>query len=144
MFYFGIIADITPPVALAAFAASSISGGDPIKTGVYSSKLAIAAFIIPYIIVFSPAILMVDVTVLQIIWITITAVLGMIAIGAGVIGYWYRPLKWFERIILVAAGLAMIYPESISDISGIAVLGIMFAIQLYTKDKGTQNKTAAA
>ncbi len=144
VFYFGIIADITPPVALAAFAASSISGGDPIKTGVYSAKLAIAAFIIPYIIVFSPAILMVDVTVLQIIWIMLTAVLGMISIGAGVIGYWYRPLKWFERLILLAAGLAMIYPESISDISGLVVLGIMFAIQLYTKDKGTQNKPAAA
>ncbi len=144
VFYFGIIADITPPVALAAFAASAISGGDPIKTGVYSAKLAIAAFIIPYIIVFSPAILMVDVTVPQIIWITLTAVLGMIAIGAGVIGYWYRPLKWFERIILLAAGIAMIYPESISDISGLVVLGIMFAFQLYTKDKGTQNKPAAA
>ena len=144
VFYFGIIADITPPVALAAFSAAAISGGDPIKTGVYSSKLAIAAFIIPYIIVFSPAILMVDVTVLQIIWITITAILGMIAIGAGVIGYWYRPLKWFERIILLGAGLAMIYPEAISDISGLVVLGIMFAVQLYTKDKETQDKPAAA
>jgi len=143
VFYFGIIADITPPVALAAFAASSISGGDPIKTGVYAAKLAIAAFIIPYIIVFSPAILMVDVTIVQIIWITITAVLGMIAIGAGVIGYWYRPLKWFERIILIAAGLAMIYPESISDITGLVVLGVMFVIQLYTKDKVAQGKTAA-
>jgi TRAP transporter 4TM/12TM fusion protein len=138
VFYFGIIADITPPVALAAFSAAAISGGDPIKTGIYSAKLAIAAFIIPYIIIFSPAILMIDVSVLSIIWITITAILGMIAIGAGVIGYWYRSLKWYERLILIAAGLAMIYPESISDISGMAVLGIMFIIQLYTtKQKNT-------
>ena len=144
VFYFGIIADITPPVALAAFSAAAISGGDPIKTGVYSSKLAIAAFIIPYIIVFSPAILMVDVTVLQIVWITITAILGMIAIGAGVIGYWYRKLNWFERIILIAAGLAMIYPESISDISGLIVLGIMFAIQLFSKNIDTPSKPVSA
>lgn len=60
------------------------------------------------------------------------------------IGYWYRPLNWFERIILIAAGLAMIYPESISDITGLIVLGIMFVIQLYTQDKGTQDKPATA
>jgi TRAP transporter 4TM/12TM fusion protein len=144
VFYFGIIADITPPVALAAFAASGISGGDPIKTGVYSAKLAIAAFIIPYIIVFSPEILMVEVTVLQIIWITITAILGMIAVGAGVIGYWYRGLRWFERLILIAAGLAMIYPESLSDLTGLAVFGVMWAIQLYTKNKNTPSKPQVA
>ncbi|TSI06021.1 TRAP transporter permease [Lysinibacillus sp. BW-2-10] len=140
VFYFGIIADITPPVALAAFAASGISGGDPIKTGVSSAKLAIAAFIIPYMIVFSPALLMIDVTILQIVWVVITAIMGMIAIGSGVIGYWYRKLKWFERIILIACGLAMIYPESISDISGLIVFGIMFAIQFMTKDKGNKPK----
>ena len=144
VFYFGIIADITPPVALAAFAAAGISGGDPIKTGFNSAKLAIAAFIIPYIIVLSPEILMIDVSVLQIIWIILTAILGMIAIGAGIVGYWYRKVKWFERIILIGAGLAMIYPESISDISGLAVLGIMFAIQLFTREKDEKNIPASA
>lgn len=134
VFYFGIIADITPPVALAAFSAAGISGGDPIRTGIYSAKLAIAAFIIPYIIVFSPAILMVDVSILEIVWITITAILGMIGVGAAVIGYWYRPINWIERLILLAAGIAMIYPERISDISGLVVLGIMFVIQMYTKN----------
>ena len=140
VFYFGIIADITPPVALAAFAASGISGGDPIKTGVNSAKLAIAAFIIPYIIVFSPALLMIDVTLLEILWVTFTAIMGMIAIGSGVIGYWYRKLMWFERIILIAAGLAMIYPESISDITGLIVFGIMFAIQFVGDKKGRVKK----
>lgn len=144
VFYFGIIADITPPVALAAFAASGISGGDPIKTGVNSAKLAIAAFIIPYMIVFSPALLMIDVTVVQIIWVTFTAIMGMIAIGSGVIGYWYRKLMWFERIILIAAGLAMIYPESVSDISGLIVFGIMFIIQLMGNKKGKGPKVAAS
>ena len=140
VFYFGIIADITPPVALAAFAASGISGGDPVKTGVNSAKLAIAAFIIPYIIVFSPALLMIDVTLMEILWVTFTAILGMIAIGSGVIGYWYRKLMWFERIILIAAGLAMIYPESISDITGLIVFGIMFAIQFIGDKKGRVKK----
>ena len=144
VFYFGIIADITPPVALAAFAASGISGGDPVKTGVNSAKLAIAAFIIPYIIVFSPALLMIDVTLMEILWVTFTAILGMIAIGSGVIGYWYRKLMWFERIILIAAGLAMIYPESISDITGLVVFGVMFAIQFIGDKKGKFSKTATS
>ncbi|QBK24673.1 TRAP transporter permease [Ureibacillus thermophilus] len=136
VFYFGIIADITPPVALAAFAASGISGGDPIRTGVNSAKLAIAAFIIPYMIVFSPALLMIDVALLEVIWVVFTAFMGMIAIGAGVIGYWYRKINWLERIILIIAGLLMIYPESFSDIAGLIIFGIMFAIQMFTKSKG--------
>ena len=143
VFYFGIIADITPPVALAAFAASGISGGDPIKTGVNSAKLAIAAFIIPYMIVLQPSLLMVDVTAIQIIWVTFSAIIGMIGIGAGIIGYWYRKLMWIERIILIGAGLAMIYPESISDITGLVVLGIMFVLQVYTKNIDTPSKPAS-
>ncbi|KGR79326.1 TRAP transporter permease [Ureibacillus manganicus] len=147
VFYFGIIADITPPVALAAFAASGISGGDPIKTGVNSAKLAIAAFIIPYMVVFSPELLMIDVTLLQVIWVLFTAVMGMMAIGAGVIGFWYRKINWIERLILIASGLAMIYPERISDVSGLVVFGLLFVFQLTTKDKGNkpngQNVTPA-
>lgn len=136
VFYFGIIADITPPVALAAFAASAISGGDPIKTGVHSAKLAIAAFIIPYMIVYSPSLLMIDVTIWQVVWVAFTAMMGMIAVGAGVIGYWYRSINLIERLIVIAAGLAMIYPESMSDMIGLIVFGIMFVIQLMTKNKG--------
>jgi len=136
VFYFGIIADITPPVALAAFAASGISGGDPIKTGVNSAKLAIAAFIIPYMIVFSPALLMIDTTIPEIIWVVITAITGMVAIGAGVIGYWYRKMLWFERIIAIAAGLLLIYPEKLSDWAGLAIFIVMFIIQYVTQNKG--------
>lgn len=142
VFYFGIIADITPPVALAAFAASGISGGDPIRTGVNSAKLAIAAFIIPYMIVFSPALLMIDVTIWQILWVVFTAIMGMIAIGVGIIGYWYRPVSWIERIVLLAAGLAMIYPESLSDTIGLIVFGVMFVIQYVTRNKGNGSKAA--
>src|SRR5690606_15728920 len=101
VFYFGIVADITPPVALAAFAATGISRGEPIKTGVNASKLAIAAFIIPYMFVLQPKMLMIDASILDIIWIIFTAITGMVAIGAGVIGFWYRGLNWIERIISI-------------------------------------------
>lgn len=140
VFYFGIIADITPPVALAAFAASGISGGDPIKTGVHSAKLAIAAFIIPYMIVYSPSLLMIDVTFWEVLWVVATALMGMVAIGVGIIGYWYRSMKWLERIIIVAAGLAMIYPESTSDTVGLIVFVSMFVLQLMTRNKGNKPK----
>ncbi len=140
VFYFGIIADITPPVALAAFSASAISGGDPIKTGIQSSKLAIAAFIIPYMIIFSPSLLMMDTTIPEIIWVVFTALTGMLAISAGMIGYWYRKVTWIERILAVVAGLLLIYPESFSDIVGLILFAILLAIQLFTKDK--ENKKA--
>ena len=135
VFYFGIIADITPPVALAAFAASGVSGGDPIKTGVVAAKLAIAAFIIPYMVIFSPALLMIDTTFLEIVWVVFTAITGMIAIGAGIIGYWYRKVTWIERIFAVGAGLLLIYPEGFSDFAGLIIFAILLVIQLLTKEK---------
>lgn len=144
VFYFGIIADITPPVALAAFSAAAISGGDPIRTGIHSAKLAIAAFIIPYMIVFSPALLMIDVTILDVVWVFITAMLGMISLGAGIIGYWYRPLNVVERLILVAAGVAMVYPESLSDTIGLTVFAIMWILQKMSMKKGNGPKVAAS
>ena len=130
VFYFGIVADITPPVALAAFAATGISGGDPIRTGINASKLAIAAFIIPYMFVLQPELLMIDTTLLKLIWVLITALTGMVAIGAGVIGFWYKKLNWVERIISIIAGLLLIYPEGFSDIIGLVIFIAMVVYQL--------------
>ncbi|WOV88447.1 TRAP transporter permease [Sporosarcina oncorhynchi] len=144
VFYFGIIADITPPVALAAFAASGISGGDPIKTGFTSAKLAIAAFIIPYMFVFNPALLMIDSSLFEIIWVTFTAIVGMIAIGAGMIGFWYRKCNWIERVIIAGTGLLLIYPETLTDIIGLSLFTVLLLIQLKTKDKNDKNKVAVA
>ncbi|HSJ37837.1 MAG TPA: TRAP transporter permease [Planococcus sp. (in: firmicutes)] len=135
VFYFGIIADITPPVALAAFAASGISGGEPIRTGFNAAKLAIAAFIIPYMFVLSPSLLMIDTTWPELTWVLITAITGMIAIGAGLIGYWYRKLYWFERIIIFVTGIALIYPEGFSDTIGAVVFVVLFIIQWVSRDK---------
>ncbi|WP_417898486.1 TRAP transporter permease [Bacillus haimaensis] len=145
VFYFGIVADITPPVALAAFAATGISKGDPIKTGINASKLAIAAFIIPYMFVFQPQLLMIDTTILEVSWILVTSIVGMISIGAGLIGFWYRKLHWIERILTVLTGLLLIYPESNTDIIGFAAFAIMLALQIFWKrDKGNLGKEAEA
>ncbi|MFE7064576.1 TRAP transporter permease [Sutcliffiella sp. NPDC057660] len=145
VFYFGIVADITPPVALAAFAATGISKGDPIKTGVNASKLAIAAFIIPYMFVFQPQLLMIDTTILEVSWILVTSIVGMISIGAGLIGFWYRKLHWIERIITVLTGLLLIYPESNTDIIGFTAFAIMLALQIFWKrDKGNLGRKAEA
>ncbi|MBW8350445.1 TRAP transporter permease [Bacillus sp. IITD106] len=136
VFYFGIVADITPPVALAAFAASGVAGGEPIRTGVNASKLAIAAFVIPYMFVLSPELLMIDTTIWYLIWVVFTAFTGMIGIGAGIIGFWYRKLYWFERIIAVVAGLMLMYPEGLSDTIGTILFVILLASQIMTKNKG--------
>ncbi|MBY0120985.1 TRAP transporter permease [Bacillus sp. S/N-304-OC-R1] len=143
VFYFGIIADITPPVALAAFAAAGVSGGDPIKTGVSSAKLAIAAFIIPYMFVLSPELLMIDTTWYNLIWVVATALAGMTAIGAGVIGYWYRKLVWYERIIAISAGLLLIDPNGFTDIVGLGLFAIAIALQFIFK-RGNTSKPQVA
>lgn len=135
VFYFGIIADITPPVALAAFAASGISGGEPIRTGIIAAKLAAAAFIIPYMFVLSPSLLMIDTTWPELVWVVGTAFAGMIGIGAGLIGYWYRKLNWIERIITFFAGLALIYPEGIYSYIGAVVFLILFVLQWIGREK---------
>ncbi|MED4455485.1 TRAP transporter permease [Metabacillus fastidiosus] len=133
VFYFGIIADITPPVALAAFAAAGVAGGEPIRTGIESAKLAIAAFIIPYIFVLSPELLMINTTWPELLWVVITAVTGMVAIGAGIIGFWMRKMHWLERIMAVVAGMLLIYPEGISDMTGLIIFAVLFTLQFVWK-----------
>jgi TRAP transporter 4TM/12TM fusion protein len=143
VFYFGIIADITPPVALAAFAAAGISGGKPLRTGVNASKLAISAFIIPYMFVLSPALLMIDTTIPNLIWVVFSAFVGMLAISTGMIGFWYRKLNIVERIIAVVTGLLLIYPETISDIVGLVLFAAMFAIQYAAGKRERAQQTAS-
>lgn len=122
VFYFGIIADVTPPVALAAYAGSAISGGNPLRTGVNASKLAIAAFIIPYVFVLNPVVLMVDATPFGLIQTLVTAVIGMIAVSSSLIGHLITDMRMPERIVLFAAGLMMIIPGLGTDLAGLAVL----------------------
>ncbi|MBA4536400.1 TRAP transporter permease [Bacillus aquiflavi] len=144
VFYFGIIADITPPVALAAFAAAGVSGGEPIRTGVNSAKLAIAAFIIPYMFVLSPELLMIDASWGEIVWIVITALAGMTAIGAGVIGQWIRKLMAWERLAAIAGGLLLIYPGGYSDMIGLAIFIALLVMQFVIKRNDTPKAEAQA
>ena len=143
VFYFGIVADITPPVALAAFAATGISGGQPIKTGVNASKLAIAAFIIPYMFVLQPELLMIDTNFFEVLLILVTAIAGMIAIGAGLIGFWYYKLNWPLRLVSLAGGLLMMYPGGYSDIIGFIIFAGMLLFQ-YFKGKNEPRQAEQA
>lgn len=129
VFYFGIIADVTPPVALAAYAASGISGGKPLMTGVNASKLAIAAFIIPYIFVLNPEILMIDATIAGAAVTTITAILGMVGISSAMIGHFYADSNVVERILQFAAGILMIIPGAVTDVPGFILLAAVFMWQ---------------
>lgn len=128
-FYFGIVADITPPVALAAFAASGISGGGAMRTGFNSSKLAIAAFIIPYVFVMSPELLMIDAHWYETLFVVLTATAGMFGVGAGLIGFWLRPMRAWERIWAAAAGLLLIVPGWLTDTVGLGSLAVLLAMQ---------------
>ena len=129
VFYFGIIADVTPPVALAAYAGAGISGGNALKTGVHASKLAIAAFIIPYVFVLSPVLLMVDATPLALVSATISALLGMIAVSSALCGFLADHCRPYERILLIIAGLLMIKPGSITDLVGLALFVVILVMQ---------------
>ncbi|MEI0516339.1 TRAP transporter permease [Brachyspira murdochii] len=141
VFYFGIIADVTPPVALAAMAGAAIAKSDPLKTGIEATKLSIGAFIIPYMFIFNPDILMINTTISDIIPILITSLIGMFGVSAGLEGYVFRKCKPYERILFIIAGLLSIYPEVYSDIIGIGVIAILVIIQIITKRK---NQAAAA
>ena len=129
VFYFGIIADVTPPVALAAYAGAGISGGNALKTGVHASKLAIAAFIIPYIFVLSPVILMVDAEPLTLVIATLSALAGMVALSSALCGFLADHCRFYERLLLIVAGLLMIKPGGTTDIIGFAVFAVIIAVQ---------------
>lgn len=129
VFYFGIVADVTPPVALAAFAGSAISGGDPLRTGINASKLAIAAFIVPYVFVLAPVLLMIDATAGTLIMALVTAIVGMTGISASLIGFFLTKPTKLERIMLLIGGLLMLKPGMLTDIIGFLMLAIVFFVQ---------------
>ncbi len=136
-FYFGIIADVTPPVALAAFAGAGIAKANPMKTGVNATKLAIAAFLVPYIFVMSPEMLLFNVTPLSLIWMLITSLIGITAVS-GAVNAWFRThMNWIERIAAFAGGLLMIYPGLVTDSVGLGLCGAVFISQQIKYKKKT-------
>nr|WP_106779077.1 TRAP transporter permease [Lysinibacillus timonensis] len=148
VFYFGIFANITPPVALASFAAAGLSGGDPMKTGFASVRLALAGFIVPYIFVYNPALLLIDPSglamnavdfpiapVLDIVIVAITSLVGVIGIGAALEGYFVGHINPILRFILGAGALMMLIPEPITDIIGALVVLVIFVLNFVQNKK---------
>lgn len=133
VFYFGIIADITPPVALAAYAGAAISGGSPMRTGVIASKLAIAAFIVPYLFVYSPGLLMINVTVPSLLYMGFTALIGMVGLSASTMGYFITNANSIERILFFAGGIMLVDPGLLTDLIGISLLTLACVLQIIKK-----------
>ena len=135
VFYFGIVADITPPVALAAYAGSAIAKSNPMKTGINATKLAIAAFIVPYIFAFNPAMLLVDTNALEVIQIVITSLAGLFGVAAALNGTLFRKMHPVLRLALAAGGLCMMSPGTLTDFVGLAVVAGVCGFEYFSAKK---------
>ena len=142
VFYFGIVADITPPVCLAAYAGAGIAKANPFKTGVTAVKLAIAAFIVPFIFIYNPIIVLVDVTAGKLVLAILTALFGMIGVSSAVIGYFVRDSKMWERFILFGAGLMLIIPDLLTSGIGLVLIGLIWFIQKKRPDDSEDREHA--
>ena len=142
VFYFGIVADITPPVALAAYAGSAIAKSNPMKTGINASKLAIGAFVVPYIFCMNPAMLLIDVTAFKVIQIIVTSLIGIFGVAAAMNGFLFQKLSWPARIVICVAGLMMMDPTVITDIVGIVLMALVFTFQFLAARKAKPQAAA--
>lgn len=141
-FYFGIVADITPPVALAAYAGSAIAKGNAFKTGVNATKLAIAAFLIPYMFAYNPKMILIDGTFMDALPMILTAIVGLVGIGAGFIGYLNGPVKPLFRLVAVAGGLCLVIPGWTTDVVGIALVVLVFVMTRLTNKENHASQPA--
>ena len=139
VFYFGIVADLTPPVALAAYAGAAIAQANPMKTALTATKLAIGAFIVPYVFALNPAMLFIDTTAAEVILIIITSLLGIFAVSSSLEGYLINHMPWYQRIMSLAGGLLLIYPGIVTDVIGVILVIMVIAIQIITKKANTVN-----
>ena len=144
VFYFGIVADITPPVALAAYAGSAIAKSDPMKTGLNATKLAIGAFIVPYIFAMNPSMLLMNEGFLAAVEVVITSLLGIFAVAAALNGHLFCRIAWPLRLLFLAAGLTLLIPEMITDIVGAVLVAALFFYQRWTARRRAPADPAAA
>ena len=142
VFYFGIIADITPPVALAAFAASGIAGSEPFRTGFQATKLAFAAFLAPYVFVMAPVLVLVDVNIWNLLYTLGKVLVGMIGIGGGISGYLVTSCRSWERLLLVLGGCCLIVPGVLSDVVGMGLVVLIYLFQFYRYRRQAAIRTA--
>lgn len=130
VFYFGIVADITPPVALAAYAGSAIAKSTPMRTAFNALRLAIAAFIVPYIFAMDPTLLLIGASPMDVILNSATALIGILGVAAGLQGYLLRPCGLPFRILTIVGGLCMLIPGALTDIAGLAILAFVVAVEI--------------
>ena len=138
VFYFGIVADLTPPVALAAYAGAAIAQANPMKTALTATKLAIAAFIVPYVFALNPAMLFVDTNIWGVISISVTSLVGIFAVSASLEGYIKTHMPWFERIACAVGGLMLIFPGVTTDAVGLTMVAVVFILQFAAAKKGAR------
>jgi len=129
VFYFGVVADITPPVALAVYAGAAIASSNPWKTGIEAVKLSLGAFLVPYIFALSPVLVLVAATPLLVVQMLTTSIIGMVALGAGVAGFWTVNLHRIERLALIAGGLLLVDPGLLTDLFGAGIVGAVYLVQ---------------
>ncbi len=146
VFYFGIVADITPPVALAAYAGSAIAKSNPMKTGVNAARLAIAAFIVPYILAFNPIMVLEgDFMWLQVAQVVATSLIGLFGLSAAMNGHLFAKINPVFRVLFAAGGICMMVPDTITDVVGIALIVALFVVQfLMRKRSQTPSEPPAA
>ena len=145
-FYFGVLADLTPPVALAAFAGSAIAKSDPMKTAVQATKLAIAAFVIPYIFVYNPEMLLFGFAEHPVegVWMIVSAIIGIVGLAAGVEGFLLVKMPWYERLMSVVGGLLLVIPGLVTDGIGAALLAAFVAMQVGKSRRASRAKALAS
>ena len=129
--YFGILADLTPPVALAAYAAAGIAKSEPNATGFMAVKLAAAGFLIPYVFCYDPSLLLINASNLQIAIMIATAVIGIASLSFAAVGFWKRKLWLWERLLLLGATITLIVPGLVTDVVGIGILTLVFFLQRF-------------
>ena len=135
VFYFGIVADLTPPVALAAYAGAAIAQANPMKTALTATKLAIGAFIVPYVFALNPAMLFVDTNALEVATICVTSFIGICAISAALEGYLLKHMNWPQRVMSALGGLLLIYPGLVTDSIGLALVAAVVILQVIGRKK---------
>ncbi len=135
VFYFGIVADLTPPVALAAYAGAAIAQANPMKTAITSTKLAIGAFIVPYVFALNPAMLFINTNAGEVVLICITSVIGIFCVSAALQAYLFDHMPWYQRIPSIIGGLLLIYPGIVTDVIGLSLAAIVVLIQVITKKR---------
>ena len=137
MFYYAIFAGLTPPVCGTVFVAAAMAESDWVKTAWISIRLSIGAFLVPFILIFNPGMILIGSTY-EIVRTTLTSLVGIMALGAGFMGYMTRPLNWPLRIILIGAGFCMVHPGNVTDIIGVVIFVVAYAYLKMTAKKAVK------